>query len=577
MARIRAIEIDNFRALKRFSWFPSPGINCLIGSGDSGKSSVLDAIDLCLGARRSLQISDADFHNLDTETPITITISIGELDDSLKRIDAYGSFLRGFDATNSKIEDEPESGLETVLTLKLSVANDLEPSWALVSERATAQGLSRYLSWSDRVRLAPTRVGAVADYNLSWRRGSVLNRLSEEKPDASAALAKAAREARAAFGTGAGAQLVEALGKVVTVAKSLGVPVGDSVQAMLDAHSASFGGGTISLHDDAGIPLRGLGTGSTRLLVAGLQRETVDQSSIILVDELEHGLEPHRIIRFIGSLGAKEKIPPLQAFVTTHSPVALRELSGDQLLVLRHTAGEHVAKLVGTADAIQGTIRKFSEAFLAPSVIICEGASEVGLVRGIDQYRLANGSTSIGALGVALVDCGGGGPDRPFQQAAAFHALGYNVAVIRDDDKQPTKQVEDDFKAVGGIVIKWGDGRALEQELFFSLSEDGASNLLDRAIGLHGDDLIGEHIKSASNGTVALADIQAGFLLGCVTVEQRQLLGAAAKSKSAAWFKSVTAMENMARDVVGPDLANSDASFQSAVNGIFAWAENDGG
>jgi hypothetical protein len=48
---------------------------------------------------------------------------------------------------------------------------------------------------------------------------------------------------------------------------------------------------------------------------------------MLLVDELEHGLEPHRIIRFLGSLGAKEVEPPLQVFMTTHSPVALRDLS----------------------------------------------------------------------------------------------------------------------------------------------------------------------------------------------------------------------------------------------------------
>lgn len=574
MARIRAIEVSNFRSLKEFKWFPSSGINCMIGPGDSGKSTVLDAIDLCLGARRNLQINDADFHCLDTETPIIISITIGELDDGLKRIDTYGSFLRGFDAVLQIIEDEPEAGMETVLTLRLTVTNDLEPSWTLVSDRAAAAGISRYLTWADRVRLAPTRVGAVADHNLSWRRGSVLNRLSEEKADASAALAKAAREARTAFGADAGAQLQETLGKVAAVAKSLGVPVGQTVQAMLDAHSVSFGGGTISLHDEGGIPLRGLGTGSTRLLVAGLQGEVVDQSSIILVDELEHGLEPHRLIRFIGSIGTKEAYPPLQAFVTTHSPVALREFSGDQLFVLRETAGKHSATRVGSNNPVQGTIRKYAEAFLAPTVVICEGASEVGLVRGIDQFRVVSGQTSIGALGVALVDCGGGGPDQPFERAAAFHALGYRVAVIRDDDKPPTEAIENAFKAAGGHVAKWGAGRALEQELFLSLNEEGATALLAKAIELHGEALVDQHIKSASGGTVSLLDIQTATLIDGISVQQRQILGVAAKSKSAAWFKSVSLMEAVALEIVAPNLANSSAEFLAEVNGIFAWAEN---
>jgi predicted ATP-dependent endonuclease of OLD family len=82
---------------------PSPGINCLIGPGDSGKTTILTAIDFCLGARRNLQISDTDFYNLDVNSPIRITLTIGDLDDSLKSIDAYGLFLRGFDVTTPKV------------------------------------------------------------------------------------------------------------------------------------------------------------------------------------------------------------------------------------------------------------------------------------------------------------------------------------------------------------------------------------------------------------------------------------------------------------------------------------------
>ena len=83
-----------------------------------------------------------------------------------------------------------EADLETVLTVQLTVGSDLEPAWTLVSDRAAAQDQTRNLSWSDRVRIAPTRIGAMADYNLSWRQGSVLNRVSEERADASAALAR---------------------------------------------------------------------------------------------------------------------------------------------------------------------------------------------------------------------------------------------------------------------------------------------------------------------------------------------------------------------------------------------------
>ncbi|WP_273649174.1 AAA family ATPase, partial [Pseudomonas aeruginosa] len=43
MARIRRLIISNFRSIQALDWVPAPGINCLIGPGDSGKSSILDA------------------------------------------------------------------------------------------------------------------------------------------------------------------------------------------------------------------------------------------------------------------------------------------------------------------------------------------------------------------------------------------------------------------------------------------------------------------------------------------------------------------------------------------------------
>lgn len=87
MAVIRHISIQNFRAVRQAEWCPGPGLNCLIGPGDSGKSTVIDAIDLVLGAR-SFTFSDADFHLMNTATPICISITLGQLDDELLNLEA---------------------------------------------------------------------------------------------------------------------------------------------------------------------------------------------------------------------------------------------------------------------------------------------------------------------------------------------------------------------------------------------------------------------------------------------------------------------------------------------------------
>lgn len=574
MVRIRKLDIHNFRSIRSLSWLPSAGMNCLIGPGDSGKSTILDAIDLCMGARRNVSFADTDFFNLDVSQPVQITLIIGSLPDALMNFDAYGQYLQAFDRTSGVVYDEPFEGLETVLSLRLTVDSELEPNWTLVSLRAQASGLERNIAWKDRLLLAPARLGAYASSNLSWTRGSVLNRLTEERPELGAQLASASRGAREAFGNQAGAQLASTLQIVYEQAVSLGVPVGARTQALLDAHAVSIGDGAIALHDEQGVPLRSLGTGSSRLLVSGLQRAAAQRASIALVDEVEYGLEPHRLIRLLDSLGAKESINPLQAFLTTHSPVAVRELRGDQIFVVRKGQdGAHIVSTVGTADDVQSTIRMDPEAFLARSVIVCEGASEVGLIRGLDQYWTALNYRSLLAAGTAYVNVGGGDPDRCFVRGLALLRLGYRVMVLVDADKPPTPAVVAAYREAGGQFITWREGRALEDELFLSLPDVAVDLLLQRATEFLDVELITAHISSQSQGAATLEGI---YLQRQQQIpfppDIRQLLALTSRNRKHGWYKSLTKFEILARDVIGPNLGGCEQGFIDLINNLFGWA-----
>jgi putative ATP-dependent endonuclease of OLD family len=63
--------------------------------------------------------------------------------------------------------------------------------------------------------------------------------------------------------------------------------------------SVCFTGGTVGLHDGGGVPLHALGLGSTRLQLNGLHRKAASQSIIVIIDEVEHSLEPHRAMRLL--------------------------------------------------------------------------------------------------------------------------------------------------------------------------------------------------------------------------------------------------------------------------------------
>jgi hypothetical protein len=258
--------------------------------------------------------------------------------------------------------------------------------------------------------------------------------------------------------------------------------------------------------------------------------------------------------------------------MTTHSPVALRELSADQLYVLRRTVMDHEALKVGSYDHMQSTVRACPEAFLAPSVIVCEGASEIGLLRGLDLYRVDDAKPSIAALGVALAD---GHGDTTFRRANALAALRYRVLILRDDDKDPDAVEAETFAATGGTVLAWRNRRALEEELFASLSDRAVGALIEAAVENVGEERVDMTIRSASGDTMGLAHARAG-----VTAVVRDVLGKAAtsnaKTRKPGWFKSVTAMETVGRAIVGPDLATSDGEFRAIIERLFAWVADAG-
>jgi putative ATP-dependent endonuclease of OLD family len=40
---IRQLKIERFRGIKSLVWHPEPGVNVILGGGDVGKTTILDA------------------------------------------------------------------------------------------------------------------------------------------------------------------------------------------------------------------------------------------------------------------------------------------------------------------------------------------------------------------------------------------------------------------------------------------------------------------------------------------------------------------------------------------------------
>lgn len=585
MIKIRQVEIFNFRSIKHLSWQPKPGLNCLIGPGDSGKSSILDAIELCMGVgtRRASSLSDSDFYLLNPENKIRIELTIGGLDERLLDLEDYGYFIRGF-ADVGILNDEPAPQYEPVLSLVLTIDEYREPVWSLYSERAHNAGLKKNLSRKDKEMLFSVRLNtANTERNLTWSAGSVLTRLTLEELDVNASLLKAARLAKTTFGDAANAQVADSLAIVSKAAKSLGVPVGDGVKALLDTQFLSLKEAAITLHGSDGVPLRCLGTGSTRLLVAGLLREVSQAAPVVLVDEIEFGLEPHRLTRLLNTLGSKEKTSPSQVFITTHSPIALQQLRSEHLQVVRRKTDKHFIHPAGSGDDIQGLFRKSPSPFLADKVIVCEGASEMGLLRGIDDYYVGKGSQSLLAYGVALCDAGGGSPRSCIEKAILFAKLGYKVAAFIDNDVAIQGDCIQRLTQASGTLFTWKLGIALEDALFMYVSDAHVTQLLDIGHEFVGEDSMTSKIKEHVEPTWNFAMLRkAGVDMGYPAILRAKISRASRTAKKdkatgeitqkKGWFKSIERMEAVGSTVVGPELDDNNTGLSEVLIPLNKWA-----
>lgn len=575
MSVIRHIKIENFRTIKNLSWNPKPGLNCLIGPGDSGKSTLLDAIDLTLGARRSYSFNDADFYKLNVQSPIKITITIGNLHNDLKNIDTYGFFLRGYNTTTQQIVDEPEQGHETVLTIKLIVDSNLDPDWRLYSDRAEADGLERRLPWKHRELLSPARLGTNAHQNLAWGGRSVLNKLSEDTFDVSSVLAQLGRQTREAFAQQQIDGVASVLQQVQEISNNLGVPVGE-LKALLDVNGVSLSNGAISIHNSDNTPLRQLGTGSSRLLISGLQK-AASRSNIIIVDEAEYGLEPYRITRLLNELGSKDAVPTQQVFITTHSPYVLRELQAQQLHVMRKPSPtqealapsnniQHIIHSLNGDGFQQATLRVCAEAFFSKKVIVCEGKTEMGIVKGLDLYKQDNDYPMIIANGVHYTD---GGGESMFERAKIFSSLGYPTALFKDSDKASQHITFTGYALTAGIaVFEWNHNRATEDAIFFDCPESAIPYLLKIAIERKGRDAINSHILNHSNNAANLEHCTDNFIDA-----HRAPLAKAANKKS--WFKDIDPAEQVARYIIGPYFNGFKPELRTTIDRLFTWALNN--
>ena len=378
---IRRLEIQRFRGIKHLIWWPVAGLNVILGGGDVGKTTILDAIGLLFSPVNPTNLGDVDYYARDYDQEFLIEAVMSLPDDTgihHQGKPAWPWDWNGREPVAPK-QDAERPPNDPVFRLRARGTDQLEIAYEILQPNGSTETLSHNL----RRAIGLIRLGGDDrnDRDLRLVQGSALDRLLSDPGLRSRITNELAQskvverllpEKRQTLTDLDGRFQEEHLPSGLSLALTGGA--GPSVASMV---------GLTATRDNIPLPLASWGSGTRRLAALAIAEQTQGAAPVTIVDEIERGLEPYRQRVLVERLLASKS----QAFVTTHSPAAIRCAAASAIWYL--DGAGNMGRLQG--EPVRNLINRSSDALLARLTLIMEGPTELGFVAALLQ-RIVGGS-----------------------------------------------------------------------------------------------------------------------------------------------------------------------------------------
>jgi putative ATP-dependent endonuclease of the OLD family len=497
--KISHLKINNFRGISTASLlFPDHAL--LIGDNNTGKSTVLEAIDLVLGPDRLSRrppIDEHDFHlgkyllrnaeseGMDAKAQITIAVPAGHAQPKNRTAARPPKIVIEVTVTDLSEEQRARFGADYIEWWskdRNSLFADPDPAGVDASAITSALRITfigqydadeddfegntfftRSLTESNKpdiftkkhkqhcgfLYLRSLRTGSRA---LSLEHGSLLDiilRLKEIRPqmweDTLASLSSFTVANDASLGISGVLQSIDASLKKY-VPREWGVEPHLKVSSLTREHLRKVvtafiatGNGTHSA------PFFRQGTGTINMLVLAMLSQIAEgkQNVIFAMEEPETAIPPYaqkRIVHEVRKLSS-------QSIFTSHSPYVLEEFGLNETVILtRSPAGTLAQATISLPESVkhkryrQEFRTRFCEGLLASRVLIAEGATEAASFP-VAARRLAELNptkySSLEALGICTIDAGS--ETQIADLAALYRGLGKRTFGLCDKQSEPSK------------------------------------------------------------------------------------------------------------------------------------------
>lgn len=468
--KVARIKICNFRGIKTAELL-LPDHVVFVGDNNTGKSTVLEAIDLVLGPERLHRPSPIDEHDFyagdyigTDEVPISISVEVVVIGLSDEQVLHFGNHIEWWNTkTNTLLQEPPPEETdkpEVFYALRLGFEGKYdaeEDNFAcetfFMSPEGEEGAKDRFRTRDKRLCgflfLRTLRTGSRA---LSLERGSLLDiilRLQELRlnmwEDVLGELRQLAVAEDKELGVSALLEQVQnSIRKFVPSewAENPHIRVSNLTREHLRKTLTVFigTGENSSAGTEYAAPFSHQGTGTINTLVLALLSMIADlkQNVIFAMEEPEIAIPPHTQRRIVDSV----RDMAAQSIFTSHSPYVLDEFAPESLVILKREGGVLGATPATLPPAVKSKAyreqlrTRFCECLLARRVLVVEGRTEYDAIptaarhlHVLDPERFK----TLESLGIAVINAETDSQIAPLGNY--FRSLGKTVYAICDQQE----------------------------------------------------------------------------------------------------------------------------------------------
>lgn len=465
---IYALSIERFRGIGAFRWRPARGVNIILGGGDVGKSTILEAIALLLSPVNPTNLFEPDYHDRHIEAGFCIEAVLSlppgcGVSNQIKP--SWPWEWTGDVASVPSLEAEGKPASEPVYVVRVRGTEDLELAYEIAQPDGTTDSFPAAL----RRSMGLVRLGGDDrnDRDLRLVQGSALDRLLSDRGLRSRMASELAKsDVREELTVAAQTALtnLDATFRKESLPAGLDLAItggqGPSIASMIGLTADRHG---------VQLPLASWGSGTRRLSALVIAEQNQGEAPIMLVDEIERGLEPYRQRTLVEKLQAG----PSQVFFTTHSPAAISAASKSSLWYVDHTGQ------IGPLDAVKIAKHRKSdpEAFLSRLAVVAEGATEVGFVMALLKRALGSVTEQHG-----VHVSNGDGHETTLGVLEALAAGGLRFGGFADDEQKHPERWKRLHDRLGALLFRWSSG-CIEENVIGAVPDGRLEHLITDPTG----------------------------------------------------------------------------------------------